>query len=829
MRTPPRNTCYYKNHHPREQHSAAASCAAPVDAPGRILSSSESLSSEEDVGVVLGTTTGLLSSPSRSSSLPWKQQQQQRGTTAAAPSHNTGSSLQKGGLARDNNRGVSPLRLLGQQPRPPTSVLPVVVAPRPVLVSMLNNKAVNYMERHQYAQAKKSLSRALRMAEQRRVSGTTTMTTDGSGSTSPAPAVATTRTTTAAGLLKGNLPKTALFLASSDDASQGTKSTEDPSSSSENENSSITSHSSNNSTSSSGILPLVDMDDGDHPLLHWPLESKEISCSRSNHHHLRQVPLVEPPSSSSDVMSTSSRNTTTTSSAATTTTTTPFKHRAEYDEGMDYFQTPLRLDDASRSVDGTILFNLARVHHNQGGYVEALSLYKRSLRALEDPQATSATTTVDAPLFLAVLFGIGQIQYIRGDHSDSLKTYLTCLTFARSHFGEESIQVAACLNCIGVLHYIMPKGDAHTALEALQTSIHIRRNALGEHHIDVGTAWNNVGRVHFQQGQYDEAMEAYKKALRIRRRAQGTSVDTAATIFNIGQVFHQKGDKDRALRHYQEFLRLAKLHFGDFHRDICIVTTCIGQVFSEKKEFPKALRAFQHALKVGRVALGSVHAEIAITLNKLGNLFYETGDLDAALKAYHQGLQVELAVLEPGNPNVCVTYTNIAEIHKQRSEYERALHYYDKVLALQRRHNFEQLDIANTLSSIGYVKHQQGDYAGAMEVNQECLRLRRDVKGDVDEEVASTLTHIALVLLKMDLHDMALEVLTEAYRIRTALSPTKENREIAFTLYNIALIYHHQGSHERALAFYLETARVEKSALGTAHRDLRYVDFLSWK
>lgn len=497
------------------------------------------------------------------------------------------------------------------------------------------------------------------------------------------------------------------------------------------------------------------------------------------------------------------------------TSKTPFKHRAEYDEGMDYFRNPFRLgdNDKNRSVDGTILYNLARCHHNQGNYDDALCLYKRSLRSLEK------MPVCDEPLTLAILFGIGQIQYIRGDHCDSLKTYMTSLTFARSKFGHQSLQVAACMNCIGVLHYIMPKGDSDTALEALQTSIQIRITNLGEDHIDVGTTWNNVGRIFFQQANYEEAMDAYRKSLRIRRREQGNSVDVAATIFNIGQVYHQQGEKERALRHYQEFLKLAKKHFGDYHRDICIVTTCIGQVFHEQKAYQKAMKAFHHALKVGRVSLGSVHAEIAITLNKLGNLYYETGDLESALKAYHQGLQVELTVLEPGNPNVCVTYTNIAEIHKQKAEYEKALANYERVLSLQRKHNSDPLDMANTLSSIGYIRHQNGDYAGAMEVNQECLRIRRDIKGDVDEDVAATLTHIALVLLKMDSHDMALEVLTEAYRIRTTLSKT-ENRDIAFTLYNIALIYHHQGSHERALQFYLETARVEKAALGKAHRDL---------
>jgi len=264
------------------------------------------------------------------------------------------------------------------------------------------------------------------------------------------------------------------------------------------------------------------------------------------------------------------------------TSKTPFRHRAEYDEGMDYYNTPLRLSDgggsggaadaadtpARRCVDGTILFNLARVHNNQGNYGDALELYKRSLRTLEKwPYSGDPTLT------MAILFGIGQIQYVRGDHSDSLKTYRTSLSFARANFGDRSIEVAACLNCVGVLHYIMPKGDSLQALEALNRSVELRKLILGDHDISVGTTYNNIGRIHFQLGDYEEAMEAYRCALRIRRKEQGESVDVAATIFNIGQVFHQQGDRDRALRHYREFLSLAKKHFGDFHRDICIVTT----------------------------------------------------------------------------------------------------------------------------------------------------------------------------------------------------------------------------------------------------------------
>jgi tetratricopeptide (TPR) repeat protein len=172
----------------------------------------------------------------------------------------------------------------------------------------------------------------------------------------------------------------------------------------------------------------------------------------------------------------------------------------------------------------------------------------------------------------------------------------------------------------------MPIGDDETALDALLTSLNGRQKLQGEEHIEVGTTWNNVGQIYFQQARYDKALDAYSEALRICRLCQGESVDVAATLFNIGQVYHQQDERDKALRLYQEFLRLVKEHFGEYHRDISVVTTCIGQVLHEKKDFRRALKAFHHTLQVGRVALGeeiipklpSVSTKWATFTTKLG-------------------------------------------------------------------------------------------------------------------------------------------------------------------------------------------------------------------
>jgi tetratricopeptide (TPR) repeat protein len=87
---------------------------------------------------------------------------------------------------------------------------------------------------------------------------------------------------------------------------------------------------------------------------------------------------------------------------------------------------------------------------------------------------------------------------------------------SESSFGNDSMEVAACFNCIGVLHYAMPSGQQENALKAFKTSLNIRRKLLGDNHV-VATSWNNIGRLYYLQGKFKEALQAYYQALRIRR------------------------------------------------------------------------------------------------------------------------------------------------------------------------------------------------------------------------------------------------------------------------------------------------------------------------
>jgi tetratricopeptide (TPR) repeat protein len=243
------------------------------------------------------------------------------------------------------------------------------------------------------------------------------------------------------------------------------------------------------------------------------------------------------------------------------------------------------------------------------------------------------------------------------------------------------LELAATLNCLGVLYFHMPTCDTTKAMECYVRALEMRKSLFGSEHKDVATTLNNIGRVYYTKGEYDHALAKYLKGLSIRRSKylealsiRRSLLRRATVCYNAGQTaVHQQGDLEQALKYYQEFMSITVPKLGQTNRDVAIMALkCMAHIYHERREYEHALYLYSEALSVGRAALG-MHAEVASILNKMGNLHYERGDFDSATERYKEGLAVERAVLHKHHPNICVTLTNIAQIAKQRGNFPEAL------------------------------------------------------------------------------------------------------------------------------------------------------------
>jgi tetratricopeptide (TPR) repeat protein len=491
----------------------------------------------------------------------------------------------------------------------------------------------------------------------------------------------------------------------------------------------------------------------------------------------------------------------------------------EYDEGFNTFSSLAQFYPANSKEEKmlVLLYNLGQVMLLQcpTSTKKAYGIFKHALQL-----ASTLPSKDPHALMIPLLHRIGYIQYREKAHEEAIQTFEKALDYCEL-LDLDELQLAATLNCLGVLYFFHPEQeDIAMSLDFQLKALSIQRLLLGNSHPTVATTLNNIGRVHFTADRLDLALVAYNEALRIRRAVFGAGhPDVAATIYNTGQTLHQKGDMQLALEYYQEFVSLAELNPGWPRGYLVVVLKYTALIHYELRQFDQALSYFQEALQVGRTTC-ACHPEVALIFNKLGNLHYEKGSLDDAIEMYSQGLQVEREIFPENHPNIIVTLSNIGQIYKQKGDLDSALPLYEEALQLQREAaNGVDPNIAVTLSNIGMIHYQTGRYTKALESYQEALSIRRDALGEDNLEVASSLNSLGLVLFKLGLHSIALQSFTESLRIRQSLLGGA-HRDVAIILYNIATIQFELGDEDGAMRFYKETLRVETAVLGPDHGDV---------
>lgn len=260
--------------------------------------------------------------------------------------------------------------------------------------------------------------------------------------------------------------------------------------------------------------------------------------------------------------------------------------RGEYDEGMHTFANPIRINaelSTIHTATATILFNLGQIQVRLNDNEEAERSFVRACQVewSSSGGGCSLKAKTGGVSIMAILHNIGNVQYRMGRYEDAIKSYSKALDLCRGSYVESShqmLEVAATLNCLGVLYFHLPKADTEKAMAYYQESLAISRAVLGQDAVtkEIATTINNIGRIHYMKGEHTLALEVYSEALTMRKSLFGNNhLDVAATVYNAGQTFHQCGNLDKAMELYGQFLAIAKSRLGYQHRDVAIMLKCM--------------------------------------------------------------------------------------------------------------------------------------------------------------------------------------------------------------------------------------------------------------
>jgi len=211
-----------------------------------------------------------------------------------------------------------------------------------------------------------------------------------------------------------------------------------------------------------------------------------------------------------------------------------------------------------------------------------------------------------------------------------------------------------------------------------------------------GSFYSNLGAIYALQGNTDQAVACFEKALRLHVKL--------ADALKLMELYAQIRKIRQALALGEALLK----HFPDRYD----VYVALGNLYALIKQFDKAMPYYEKAvalapqktqalnnlgiaykeLGLNEKALAAYQKVIAIqpndsaVYNNLGNLLRQTGAFEQAYEALRRSIQL--------NPSYADAYSNVGALLKEQKMYAKAEPYYRKALQLSPHHINANFDTA---------------------------------------------------------------------------------------------------------------------------------------
>ena len=224
------------------------------------------------------------------------------------------------------------------------------------------------------------------------------------------------------------------------------------------------------------------------------------------------------------------------------------------------------------------------------------------------------------------------------------------------------------------------QGQIDEAIQYYQKALRLEANDAYVH--------NNLGTALDKKGQVDEAILQHQEALRLKP-------DYAEAHYDLGVALAKKGQTDEAIHHYQEALRLKPDH-AEAHNNL-------GVALASKGQIEEAIREYQEALRL--------KPDYAETHNNLGTALDGQGQTDAAILEYRETIRLD--------PDHLMAHYNLGNDLDEKGQTDEAITQYQQAIRLKP-------DNADAHNNLGTAFHRQGRNDEAIPQFQECLRLQPD-------------------------------------------------------------------------------------------------------
>ncbi|KAI2490304.1 hypothetical protein MHU86_24268 [Fragilaria crotonensis] len=176
--------------------------------------------------------------------------------------------------------------------------------------------------------------------------------------------------------------------------------------------------------------------------------------------------------------------------------------------------------------------------------------------------------------------------------------------------------------------------------------------------VEAAHALDNAGNDLFAKGKFNEALDSYTRALKLKRRtlkfgvspesqnAQKLLASVATSINNIGYLRQRAGaNTEEIMTAYQDSLQIKREILGDKDLSVGKTLNNIGSVYFGSRAYAEALVAYAEAKIIMEHNLGQEHLDVATVHSNIGDVHLAQRQLADARENYAASLNIRWTAL----------------------------------------------------------------------------------------------------------------------------------------------------------------------------------------
>lgn len=275
-------------------------------------------------------------------------------------------------------------------------------------------------------------------------------------------------------------------------------------------------------------------------------------------------------------------------------------------------------------------------------------------------------------------------------------------------------------------YFFKQKGEILEALNAYEKALIIKKEITDK--AGMALVLNNIAMIYHNQGRVSKALEYNSRSLRISEEINDKG-GIANSLNNIGGIYDEQGDFEKALDHYRKCLKLRE-DLNDT-RGIATTLSNMGFIYLSLGDTLAALNNCNKMLSIHEK--NKNQGGVAYALNNLGFIYLNQGKLDTAFTLYSNSLKIREEIGD--KQGLAYSYNNIASIYSKQKKYDKAIELSILSLTLSRELGFPVIMREAALSlKNAYQKTNQP--AKAIEMYELYIQMRDSVSNTETKKAA---------------------------------------------------------------------------------------------